>query len=43
MKTNIFLSALQKLRKATISSVVTVSPYGKNSAPNGEIFMKFNI
>jgi hypothetical protein len=39
-----FLGALAKLRKAAISTVMSVRPsVRKNSAPNGRIFIKFDI
>jgi hypothetical protein len=41
--TGFFLGAFAKLRKATVSLVMSVRPYGINSAPHGSIFMKFYI
>jgi len=39
-----FLGALVKLRKATISFLMSVRPSARNnSAPTGRIFMKFDI
>ena len=43
-----FLGAFVKLRKTTISFVMFVLPFVRlyawnNSAPNGRIFMKFDI
>jgi len=41
---DMFLGAFAKLRKPTITFVMSVCPSaGNNSAPNGQIFMKFNI
>jgi len=39
-----FLDAFEKLRKATISSIMSVRLTAwNNSAPTGRIFMKFDI
>jgi hypothetical protein len=43
-----FLGAFAKVRKATISFVISVRPFVRlsawnNSAPTGQIFMKFGI
>jgi hypothetical protein len=39
-----FLGAFAKLRRATISFIMSVCPHGSyNSAPTGRIFMKFYI
>jgi hypothetical protein len=39
-----FLSAFVKLRKATVSFVMSVRPFAwNNSIPTGRIFMKFDI
>ena len=39
-----FLGAFAKLRKATISFIMSVCPYAwNNSAPTGRIFMKLDI
>jgi len=37
------LGAFARLREATIGFIMTVRPYGKNSAPNERIFMKLSI
>ena len=39
-----FLGELAKLRKATISLVMSVCPFAwNNSAPTGRIFIKFDV
>jgi hypothetical protein len=38
-----FVGGLAKLRKATISFVISGRPHGNNLAPTGRIFVKFDI
>jgi hypothetical protein len=38
-----FLSALEKLRRAAGTVVMSVRPHGTTQLPTGQIFMKFDI
>jgi hypothetical protein len=41
--TQCFLGTFAKLRKATISFVMSVCPSARNSAPTGQIYMEFDV